>query len=170
MLHTKHEGCHSVWSPNLGATTPISLILTIWWHCGHSCNTQRGDGEKPEKWNVLYGCETWPLALWEEHRLMVLENRALKKIYVHKRDEVTQRWKKYHSEELHNLYTPPTVLVIKSSRMRWAGKVARMEEMSNVYTVLLQKPEGMRQLGRKRSTWEDNIKRDVWEIRGKFQK
>jgi hypothetical protein len=55
--------------------------------------------------------------------------------------------------------------------MRWAGKAARMDmDMSNVYTVLLQKPEGMRQLGRKRRTWEDNIKRDVWEIRGKFEK
>jgi hypothetical protein len=26
---------------------------------------------------VLYGCETWSLALWEEHRLRVSKNRAL---------------------------------------------------------------------------------------------
>jgi hypothetical protein len=27
---------------------------------------------------VLYGCETWPLTLREEHRLRVFENRALR--------------------------------------------------------------------------------------------
>ena len=30
---------------------------------------------------VLYGCETWSLALGEEHRLRVFENRVLKKIF-----------------------------------------------------------------------------------------
>ena len=28
---------------------------------------------------VLYGCETWRLTLTEEHRLMVFENRVLRK-------------------------------------------------------------------------------------------
>jgi hypothetical protein len=30
---------------------------------------------------VLYGCETWSLSLREEHRLMVFENRALRRIF-----------------------------------------------------------------------------------------
>ena len=30
---------------------------------------------------VLYGCETWSLALGDEHRLRVFENRVLKKIF-----------------------------------------------------------------------------------------
>jgi hypothetical protein len=38
---------------------------------------------------VLYGCENWSLALMEEHKLMVFENRLLKKIFVPKRDEAT---------------------------------------------------------------------------------
>jgi hypothetical protein len=38
---------------------------------------------------VLYGCETWSLALWEEHRLRVIENRVLRRIFGPKRDEVT---------------------------------------------------------------------------------
>jgi hypothetical protein len=29
---------------------------------------------------ILYGCETWSLALREEHRLMVFENRVLRRI------------------------------------------------------------------------------------------
>jgi hypothetical protein len=38
---------------------------------------------------VLYGCETWSLALREEYRLRVFENRVLRKIFGPKRDEVT---------------------------------------------------------------------------------
>jgi hypothetical protein len=36
---------------------------------------------------VLYGCETWFLALREEHRLRVFENRVLRRIFGAKRDE-----------------------------------------------------------------------------------
>jgi hypothetical protein len=35
---------------------------------------------------VLYGCETWSLALREEHRLRVFENRVLGRIFGPKGD------------------------------------------------------------------------------------
>ena len=38
---------------------------------------------------VLYGCETWSLTLKVERRLRVFENRALRRIFGLKRDEVT---------------------------------------------------------------------------------
>jgi hypothetical protein len=38
---------------------------------------------------VLYGCETWSLTLREERRVIVFENRVLRKIFGPKRDEVT---------------------------------------------------------------------------------
>ena len=37
---------------------------------------------------VLYGCETWSLALREERRLRVFEN-SMRKVFGSKRDEVT---------------------------------------------------------------------------------
>jgi hypothetical protein len=37
---------------------------------------------------VLYGCETWSLALSEEHRLRVVGNRVLRRIFGPKREEV----------------------------------------------------------------------------------
>jgi len=43
---------------------------------------------------VLCGCETWSLTLREERRLRVFENRALRRIFGLKRDEVTREWKK----------------------------------------------------------------------------
>jgi hypothetical protein len=53
---------------------------------------------------------------------------------------------------------------IKSSRMRWAGHVARMGEGRNVYRVLMGKPEGKRPLERPRRRWEDGRKMDLREI------
>jgi hypothetical protein len=53
------------------------------------------------------------------HRLRVLENRVLRRIFGPKRDEVTGGWRKLHNEELHNLYSLPSIIrVIKSRRMR----------------------------------------------------
>jgi hypothetical protein len=54
---------------------------------------------------VLYGCETWSLTLREGLRLMVFENRVLKRISGPKRDEVMGEWRKLHNEELHDLYS-----------------------------------------------------------------
>ena len=44
---------------------------------------------------VLYGCETWSLALRQERRLRVFENRVLRRIFGPKRDEVTGKWIRY---------------------------------------------------------------------------
>jgi hypothetical protein len=39
-------------------------------------------------------------------------------------------------------------VIIKSRRMRWVGRVARMGEKRNSYRLLVGKPEGKRPLGR----------------------
>jgi hypothetical protein len=74
-------------------------------------------------------------------------------------------WRKLHSQELHNLYSSPSITrIIKSKTMTWAGHVARMGEKRNVYRLLVRKPERKRPLGRPRRRWIDNIKRDLLEI------
>jgi hypothetical protein len=57
----------------------------------------------------------------------VFENRVLRRIFGPKKDEETRGWRKLHNEELHNLYSSPSIIrIIKSRRMTWAGHVARM--------------------------------------------
>jgi hypothetical protein len=114
---------------------------------------------------VLYGCETWSLTLRKEHRLMVFENRVLRRIFGPTRDEVMGELRKLHNGELHILQSSPDIIrQIKSRRTRWVGHVARMGQVRNVYRVLVGKPEEKRPLVRPRCRWEDGIKMDLREI------
>ena len=59
--------------------------------------------------------------------------------------------------ELHSLYrSPNTAWVIESRRLRWAGHVARMEDVRSAFKILTGK--------RPRRRWEDNIRMDLEEI------
>jgi hypothetical protein len=73
---------------------------------------------------VLYGRETGSLTLREEHGL-----RVFRRIFEPKRDEVTGGSRKLHNEELHNLYSSPSIIrMIKSRSMRWASSIVKMGE------------------------------------------
>jgi hypothetical protein len=75
---------------------------------------------------------------------------------------VTGGWRKLHNEELHNLYSSPSIIrIIKSRRIGWAGHVARMGDKRNVYRLLIRKPEGKRPPEITRCRWIDNIKLDL---------
>jgi hypothetical protein len=99
------------------------------------------------------------------NKLRVFENRTLRRIFGPKGDGVTGWLRKLHNEELHNLYSSPSIIrIIKSRKTGWAGLVARMGEKRNVYTLLVGKSEGKRPLGIPRRRWINNIKMDLLEI------
>ena len=90
---------------------------------------------------------------------------VLTRIFGPRRDEVTGEWRRLHNEELNDLNSSPNIVrVIKSRRMRWAGHVSRMGEERGVYRVLVGKPEGRRQLGRRRRRCGDNIRMNLQEV------
>jgi hypothetical protein len=114
---------------------------------------------------VLYGYEILSLALREEHRLRVLENRVLRRIFGLKRNEVAGGWRKLHNEELHNLRSSLSIIrMIKSRRIKWAGHVARIEAKLNAYRILMGKPLDSRTLGRPKRRSVDDIKINPREI------
>ena len=99
----------------------------------------------------------------EESKLRMFENKVLRRIFGHRRDEVTGEWRRLHNEEINDLYSSPNIVrVIKSRRMRWAGHVARMGEERVVYSVLEGKPEG-------RNYWGD-LGLDGWIILGQISR
>jgi len=107
---------------------------------------------------VLYGCETWPVTLREDHRFRVFENRGLRRIFGPKRDEVAGGWR-LHNEELHTSFTSPNIFeVVKWRKMRWKRYVACMVVVTNMCKILVGKSEEKKALERHRRKWEYNIK------------
>jgi hypothetical protein len=92
---------------------------------------------------VLYGCETWSLTLREEHRLRVLENRVLRRIFGPKREE-DGSWRKLHNDELHSLYFSPDIVGVMKSEDEVGGIFSTHAGRGEVFSVLVGRPEGKR--------------------------
>jgi hypothetical protein len=75
------------------------------------------------------------------------------------------RGRKLHNEELHDLYSSPSIIrIIKARRMRWSGHVARIGEKRNAYRLLVGKPKGRRPLGRPSRWWLDDTRIYLVEV------
>jgi hypothetical protein len=87
------------------------------------------------------------LALREECRLRVFENRVLRRIFGPKMDEVTGEWRRLHNKELYTPYSSLNIIrVIKLRRLWWVGHVARMGERRGAYGDLVGNSAGTRAL------------------------
>jgi len=53
----------------------------------------------------------------EEFTLRVVENRALRRIFGCKRDQVARGWERLHNDELLNLYALPNIIRVIKTRM-----------------------------------------------------
>jgi hypothetical protein len=99
-----------------------------------------------------------------QHRLGVFENRALRKIFESKKDEVVGDGRKLQKGELRNLYFSPSIIImVKSRNMRWAEHVGSMGTKRNECMILVGKREKKRLLGNPRHRWNENIKFDLRE-------
>jgi hypothetical protein len=77
--------------------------------------------------SALLKRKTWSLILRDEHRQRVFEKRVLRGIFGRRRGQLIGKWRKLYNVELHNLYYPPRIIrMIKSRRIRWKRRVARM--------------------------------------------
>jgi hypothetical protein len=79
----------------------------------------------------------------------MFEKRVLRRIFWPKKDEVIREWRKLHNEEPNDLYFSPSIFrVINSTRIWWAGHVARIGVSRGVYRILVGNPDGKRPLGK----------------------
>ena len=61
--------------------------------------------------------------------MRVFGEYCVRRIFGHKKDEVTEESRRRHNKELYSLYSSAHITrVIKSKRLRWAGHVACMGE------------------------------------------
>jgi hypothetical protein len=77
--------------------------------------------------------------------MRIINKSLLKKIFGGKKEEVTGDWKKLHDEELHDLYSSSSIiLVIVERKMAWAEHVAHMDGIKH---AVVGKPD-------KNTTWK----------------
>jgi hypothetical protein len=75
----------------------------------------------------------------------LFENILLGQVLCPENQEVTGEWKKFHSEELHDLYYLPNIIwVVKSKRIKWVEHGAPLGQKKNFSRFLVWKPEGNR--------------------------
>jgi hypothetical protein len=76
----------------------------------------------------------------------VFENRALRRKFGPRMDEIIGGWGKVHTKKLHNLHPSPDIILIIKSRMMimWPGHVANVVWKRSAYRVLERNPEGRR--------------------------
>ena len=78
----------------------------------------------------------------KECSLRAFQNRALRRIFGPKQDEVTVEWRGLPNEKLYDLYSSPNIVrVIKSRKMRWAGNGACMGDRKGAFRFLVWKTE-----------------------------
>jgi hypothetical protein len=69
------------------------------------------------------------------------------------------------NDELHSLYAAPHILRVKKRHsLRWAGQLAYMTDDQTVYRVLVGNLQGKQPVGRPRTRWADNVRRDLQEV------
>ena len=66
------------------------------------------------------------------------------------------------------------VTTVRITRLRWAGRIVRMQENLPCKKITLDKPDGSRRMGRPNLRWMDGVMRDVkrlgvrnWRIKTK---
>jgi hypothetical protein len=115
---------------------------------------------------VLYGCETSPPTLREEHELRVFENRVQRIIHELKNDEIIGGWRIFHNEKLHNLCSSLNVISndkIKGDEMDRAC-ITHGKDEKCMQSYGRKAPEGKKTLGRPRRRREDTIKMEFREM------
>jgi hypothetical protein len=71
-----------------------------------------GVGNEPPPQNIYDYIKNIKCIIYIKHKRRVFENRVLRRIFGPNRVEVTGGWRKLHNEELHNLYSSPSLIRI----------------------------------------------------------
>jgi hypothetical protein len=110
-----------------------------------------------------YVTETWTTTKNNERRPSIFERKILHRIYgpIHKGGQSHKRY----DRELGELYNEPNIVnVIKSSRLRWAGHVVRMDDKELPKMILWTNPGGQQRCDQLKSRWIDRVEEDARKL------
>ena len=109
---------------------------------------------------LMFGEETWVLSKADELRLGVFEGKILRRIYGLICEGAA--WRTGYNEELYRLYDETDlVTTVRITSLRWAGHIVRMQDNLPCKKITLDKPEGIRRVGRPNLRWMDGVMRDA---------
>lgn len=112
---------------------------------------ERKDGGENE-------CETWFIALREEDRLSMSEDRKLGRTFQFKRQEETGRMTKQQNENFQNIYASHNIIrKTKQRRMRWTEKTEHVGKMRNLHAISFGKIKLQKRIGRPGGRWYGSI-------------
>jgi len=108
---------------------------------------------------VTYGSESWTLTMEEERALVVFERKILRKIYGPVKEN--ELWRIQRSNKLEVIIKGEnTVRFIKCQRIRWLGRIERMQD-SAIPKKMYGKLYATRRRGRPKMRWLDDMSTDL---------
>ena len=109
---------------------------------------------------VTYGSESWTLTMEEERALAVFERKILRKIYGPVKEN--ELWRIQQNDGLEAIIKGENIVrFIKCQRIRWLGRIERMQETKIPKKMLYRKLYATRQRGRPRMRWLDDVSMDL---------
>ena len=114
---------------------------------------------------VVYGCETWVLKESIIQRLLVFERKILRKFFGPTKED-NGNWRIKTNIELDELIKHRNIInYIKAQRLSLFGHTNRMPETSIVKKIHEWKPFTRRPVGRPKSRWEVDVRKDLKKMK-----
>jgi len=113
---------------------------------------------------VTYSCETWILKETIINELMVFERKILKKIFGPNNENGI--WRIKTNQEPDEIIKRKNITnFIWAQRLSWLGHIERMQGTRMVKAIYSWKPISRRPIGRPKTRWVDDVRKDIKKLK-----
>jgi hypothetical protein len=113
---------------------------------------------------VTYSCEIWILKETIINKLLVFERRILRKIFGPKIENGI--WRIKTNQELDEIIKHKNIInCIRAQRLSWLGHIERMQGTRMVKAIYSWKPTSRRPIGRPKTRWVDDVRKDIYKLK-----
>jgi len=114
---------------------------------------------------VTYSCETWILKETIINKLLVFERKILRKIFAPNNENGA--WRIKTNQELDEIIKHKNIInFIRTQRLSWLlGHIERMQGTRMVRAIYSWKPISRRPIGRPKTRWVDDVRKDTQKLK-----